>query len=146
MTRIVCWNCGADALPDGAPAHVERRSDCRHCRAELHCCRMCRHWSATPGATGCREERAEPPNRDDVANFCDWFALAGDRAPGAASREDDSRAALDALFDAPPAGSTSRDALAQDAGAPSDEGAALGDDDADARARRARAGLDDLFR
>lgn len=70
MDNLFCWKCGA-ALKD-LPQPLGRRSECPACEAELHCCRMCRHYD-TAKAKQCREPVAEPVNDKGRANFCDWF-------------------------------------------------------------------------
>ncbi len=130
MTTLSCWNCGAALTTLVLP--VSRRADCPDCRAELHCCRMCRHFDRDRPEQ-CREDRAEPPTNKDVANFCDWFepraGLAGVLAP-----EDAARTRLDALF----GGASDTAGSAPEGGAGEGEGS----DDPAAVARRR---LDDLF-
>ncbi len=90
---LTCWKCGAD-LKD-VPQPFGRRSECLSCHAELHVCRMCRHYD-TAKAKHCREPVAEPVQDKTRANFCDWFQ------PGPQGRATqgptDNRRALDDLF------------------------------------------------
>jgi hypothetical protein len=94
--ELACWKCGANLKP--VPLPLGRRAECPACRAELHCCRMCRHFA--PGkARQCMEPMAEEVKDKTRANFCDWFQPARAAAPAAAP----DRKALDDLFGAEPA-------------------------------------------
>ena len=70
MDNLHCWKCGAD-LKD-VPQPFGCRAECPACEAELHVCRMCRHYD-TAKAKQCREPVAEPVQNKTRANFCDWF-------------------------------------------------------------------------
>lgn len=70
MDNLFCWKCGADLKDVLQP--FGRRAECPTCQAELHACRMCRHYD-TAKAKHCREPVAEPVNDKARANFCDWF-------------------------------------------------------------------------
>ncbi len=107
MTQdLVCWKCGA-ALAD-LPQPLSRRAECPACEAELHVCRLCRHYDATK-AKQCREPMAEEVKEKTRANFCEWFQprpqafQAGDT--GAA---DSARGKLEALFGGEPSAAESR--------------------------------------
>jgi ribosome-binding protein aMBF1 (putative translation factor) len=90
----VCWRCGA-TLQD-VPLPLGRRAECPACHAELHVCRMCRHYD-TRKAKHCRETAAEEIREKTRANFCDWFQPCHEAyAPDSPRAEDRSR--LDALF------------------------------------------------
>lgn len=91
--ELVCWKCGT-ALKE-QPLPLGRRAECLACRAELHVCRMCRHF--TPGkAKQCMEPMAEEVKDKTRANFCDWFQPGCSGPPAAAGNPD--RAALATLF------------------------------------------------
>ncbi len=93
--RLQCWRCGAD-LRD-VPQPFGRRATCIACRAELHVCRMCRHFD-TGKAKQCRERAADEVGDKTRANFCDWFQpRIGTPVPGKPPVSD-ARAALDKLF------------------------------------------------
>ena len=92
---LQCWKCGATRavlLP------LSRTETCPSCRADLHACRMCRHFDAGR-AKQCRELAAEPEPDKTRANFCGWFVPRPDayRGGGAAVAQS-SRPALEALF------------------------------------------------
>ncbi|MDD3530439.1 MAG: hypothetical protein PHS77_11235 [Gallionellaceae bacterium] len=97
-----CWRCGANLKV--VPVPYGRRAECPACRAELHVCRMCRHYA--PGkARQCMEPMAEEVKDKTRANFCDWFQPV---RPATAAMPA-GRGELDALFggaDAPAAGDT----------------------------------------
>lgn len=93
---LACWKCGATLA--GVPLPFARTAGCPSCHADVHVCRMCRHFE--PGrATMCRELAAEPVADKTKANFCGWFVPAADayRGGGIANTRAQ-RAALDALF------------------------------------------------
>lgn len=101
---LSCWNCGVGL--SATPLPIGRHANCPACYAQLHCCKLCQHYDATRPAQ-CTEDRAEPPNNKEVANFCDWFTPRHDA--GDAARHNSTaaaaRAKLDALFStsSPPA-------------------------------------------
>ena len=126
-----CWNCGASL--DELPRPITRHMNCPECFEDLHCCRMCRHF--TDNATNpCADERAEPPVYKEGANFCGFFRPASDSyRAGRKEKGEQARSNLTALFANPGAEDTPGD----DAGTPAEEAA----DDAAAIARRKLEGL-----
>ncbi len=126
-----CWNCGASL--DELPRPITRHMNCPECFEDLHCCRMCRHF--TDNATNpCADERAEPPVHKEGANFCDFFRPASDSyRAGRKEKGEQARSNLTALFSNSDAGDTP----GEDAGTPAEEAA----DDAAAIARRKLEGL-----
>jgi hypothetical protein len=95
MPELFCWKCGANLK--SVPQPFGRRAECLACAAELHVCRMCRHYD--PGkAKQCREPVADPPGEKTRANFCDWFQPGGGEQSAASSPAADARKALDDLF------------------------------------------------
>jgi ribosome-binding protein aMBF1 (putative translation factor) len=89
----VCWKCGAE-LKD-VPMPLARRAECPACQAELHVCRMCRHYDTTK-AKHCREPMADEVKDKTRANFCEWLQVRADAYAVAAAKP--RQAALDALF------------------------------------------------
>ena len=128
---LKCWNCGASL--DELPRPITRHMNCPECFEDLHCCRMCRHF--TDNATNpCADERAEPPVHKEGANFCDFFRPASDSyRTGRKEKGEQARSNLTALFANP----GTDDAPSDDAGAAAEEAA----DDAAAIARRKLEGL-----
>lgn len=106
---LACWRCG-NPIGDDQPRPLPRRAGCRACGAELHVCRMCRHYD--PGVSrACREPVAEEVSIKDRANFCGWFMPRPGLAPadtGAVAAE--ARARLEALFGGPAPASGTPDA------------------------------------
>lgn len=95
---LLCWHCGADI--SGLPQPLGRRAECLSCHAELHVCRMCRHYD--PGkAKQCREPMAEEVKDKTRANFCEWFQAKANAFDRNASNSDSSRSQLEALFGGP---------------------------------------------
>jgi hypothetical protein len=96
---LACWNCGESL--DDLPRPISRHAFCPKCFTEVHSCRMCRHYDPLIAHGQCDEERAEPPNNKEVANFCDWYEPRGGAYKAARSeRHDSARSRLDALFGA----------------------------------------------
>lgn len=75
---------------------VSRREECASCRAEIHVCRMCRHYSSSRDR--CLEERAEDQSDFTRANFCDYFAVSDRAWQGEESEANKPSAELNALF------------------------------------------------
>lgn len=93
---LVCWNCGESL--DEIPRPIRRSASCQHCRADLHCCRLCRHYDERLTAR-CDDERADPPTNKEGANFCEFFTPRSDAYEAArGGRQNAARSALDALF------------------------------------------------
>lgn len=99
MTEPTCWKCGA-GLRD-VPQPFGRRAECLTCHAELHVCRMCRHY-APDKAKQCREPMAEEVKEKTRANFCDWFQVG--EPIRRQTKDSKDRAALADLFGGPGAG------------------------------------------
>src|SRR3972149_7590176 len=68
--KIFCWKCGQAQEDILLP--LSRLAKCRHCHAELHCCRECRFFDP-PGNKQCREPIAEPVKDKQRANFCGYL-------------------------------------------------------------------------
>jgi len=92
----VCWKCGASVAE--LPQPLSRRSECLHCRSELHVCRMCEYFDSTVSQQ-CREPLAEYVADKTRANFCDYFSERRDAWRDAVSTaEQDAIKALRELF------------------------------------------------
>ena len=93
---LVCWRCGASL--EALPVPFGRRDECPACRADIHVCRMCRHYD-TRVARACREPVADAVTDKDRSNFCNWFqARAGAYAAPEGREGDAARARLEDLF------------------------------------------------
>lgn len=91
-----CWKCGASLADYTLP--LRRLEECRACRAELHCCRMCGFYD-TSKAKHCAEPIADEVKDKIRANFCDYFQPTQSAwQPGTLSAADRARAELEALF------------------------------------------------
>jgi hypothetical protein len=106
---LACWKCGS-GLSD-LPRPLGRLAECPACHAELHVCRMCRHYD-TAKAKHCREPMAEEVKDKARANFCEWFQPRPNTHSAASDSSGNSRAGLDALFggDAQPSPNTAETA------------------------------------
>ncbi len=93
---MICHACGREVRLFGV---VGRGDACPECRADLHCCRNCRHFD-TGKAHECREPIADPVRDKAAANHCEFFQpntkvpLTTRSGPSAK----DSRKAFDDLF------------------------------------------------
>lgn len=67
---LSCWKCGASLK--AVPKPLSRLSRCLECFSDLYCCRMCKKF-APKYISKCSDERADPPQNKQGANFCDWF-------------------------------------------------------------------------
>jgi hypothetical protein len=97
---LVCWKCGASLA--GMLLPLARREICPSCRADLHVCRLCRHFDAHR-AGQCRELAAERVADKTHANDCGWFVPRPEAYQGGgAAMAQAGRSALDALFGGQP--------------------------------------------
>jgi len=93
--ELYCWKCGA-AL-DALPQPLGRRAECPSCHAELHVCRLCRHYD-TAKAKQCREMAADVVRDKTRANFCEWFQPTSARPGQSSATAASPRSELDKLF------------------------------------------------
>ncbi len=94
--ELVCWQCGASLK--SVPLPLSRLAECPRCRADLHVCRMCKHYD-TRYIGECRHDRADRVLDKTHANFCTHFRPRPDAHDPAANAEADAaRARLEALF------------------------------------------------
>ena len=91
--KLVCWKCGGSLR--GVPRPIRRLARCPACRADLHVCKLCRHFA--PGVLGeCLHERAERVVDKEGANFCTYWRPRPDaHDPAPERRGEEARAALD---------------------------------------------------
>ncbi len=94
--QLHCYRCGTSLESLSLP--LGRLDECPECHAELHVCRMCRHYNpAVPRA--CTEDDALDVRDKDRANFCDYFKPSPDAGDSAEWRaEQKAREQLKALF------------------------------------------------
>ena len=93
--ELVCWQCGASLKLQPLP--LGRRAECLACGAELHVCRLCRHYD-TSKAKACRERAADEVRVKTRANFCDWFQPRADAFISNQSQTAKPSNPLDSLF------------------------------------------------
>ena len=104
---LVCWKCGASLA--GMLLPLSRRDTCPSCRADLHVCKLCRHYDAHR-AGQCRELAADRVADKTRANDCGWFVPRPEAyRGGGAVMAKPGRSALDALFSSKPAAGQSAD-------------------------------------
>ncbi|MCD6705382.1 MAG: hypothetical protein LT080_02860 [Thiobacillus sp.] len=98
---LQCWKCGASLA--GMLLPLSRREACPSCRADLHVCKLCRHYDAHR-AGQCREMAAERVADKVRVNDCGWFVPRPEAYKGGgAAMAQAGRSALDALFGGAPA-------------------------------------------
>ncbi len=66
---LMCWNC---SKPTGITTRVVRSDHCKHCLADLRCCRGCFHFDPTRRYQ-CRENVDELVKIKEKSNFCDYY-------------------------------------------------------------------------
>jgi hypothetical protein len=94
---LQCWKCGASLA--GMLLPLSRRETCPSCHADLHVCKLCRHYDAQR-AGQCRELAAERVADMTRVNDCGWFVPRPDAYQGGgAAMAQASHSALDALFE-----------------------------------------------
>lgn len=109
--ELVCWRCGAGL--EAEPLPLGRRAECLACGAELHVCRLCRHYD-TGKAKHCRERAADEVKDKTRANFCDWFEpKAGAYMVEATGKSSGKTSPLDSLFGGGSAQSQTMDTRAE---------------------------------
>ena len=93
---LLCYRCGHSLETLTLP--LGRRDECPSCVAELHVCRMCRHYDPrVPEA--CLEDDALEVIEKERANFCDYFKpSASAYTPGFNEATDEAKDQLAALF------------------------------------------------
>jgi hypothetical protein len=93
---LVCWRCGAAIKAEQLP--ISRLERCHACEADLHACRLCRHYNVR--MTGyCDHDHADPPRERERANFCQYFKpRPGAFAPAEQDVSQTARDGLEALF------------------------------------------------
>jgi hypothetical protein len=93
---LVCWKCGTSLADLSLP--LQRRDECRKCRAELHVCKMCVDYD-TRVAKHCREPTAEEVSDKTRANFCGHYKpREGAFVAPNTSEVDKAKAELERLF------------------------------------------------
>ena len=89
-----CYKCN-EKLSLLAGSNIDRREECPHCFADIHCCMMCEFYDQS-AYNECREPMADRHTEKEKSNFCDYFKLAG---KGTAKEEkDELLSAAAALF------------------------------------------------
>jgi len=94
--ELVCWKCGASLKDVPRPLRPSMR--CPACRADLHACRMCRHYDKRY-IGHCAHDQADKVFDKEQANYCTHFVPRPHaHASGADDARDRAQAELAALF------------------------------------------------
>jgi len=94
--ELVCWNCG-ESISD-IPLPISRHANCSRCFEVLYCCRMCINFRPN-NHIECDDERTDPPNIKENANFCGFFNPTTDAYDSASNNTSSAKSKLNALFD-----------------------------------------------
>lgn len=95
---LVCWHCGTHLKDIVLP--IERCAQCPQCRADLHACRLCRHFD-TRYTSDCVHQLADKVVDKGRVNHCTYFRERHHAyAAGDVTTSKDDRQALEALFGA----------------------------------------------
>ena len=122
---------------------LSRFAECPECRADLHCCRLCRFYD--PRTIGrCTHDRAEPVEVKEKSNFCGHFRPVPGAHDGSRHSDESAREALDALFAAPAAEGPDTEQLGDVFAGVGDTLSIEPDADAAKRDLNALFGIDDL--
>jgi hypothetical protein len=102
-----CALCGTIVPP---PVEITHESQCQKCKADLHCCKNCRHFD-TSAQFECTQPIQERITKKDLRNQCEFFTArtsveretrdsGGDRngPPAPAAKPSDARSAFENLF------------------------------------------------
>jgi hypothetical protein len=145
--KLVCWQCGASLKE--VPLPISRLAECPRCRADLHACRLCKHYD--PRLIGeCRHDRADRVLDKTHANFCTHFRPRPDAyLPDTNNEAQRARSELEALFGmegaAPDPADSADPADPADPADAADAADAAAPEDRRSEAERAREALDALF-
>lgn len=131
QASLRCWKCGADLKR--VPRPFSRFAECPACKAELHVCRMCRHYDLRYIGE-CSHEFADKVLEKEKANFCSYFKPSKRAYQGGEDAEKlKAQQELETLFDG--GGGT----------ATSDGGDAAAEAQSESEAEAAKKRLKDLF-
>lgn len=93
---IQCWKCGAALAALSLP--FGRTERCKACGADLHACKLCKHYSPRLPQQ-CDEPTIEEVREKERANFCDhYLPIAGAWKGGTSAAADAARSELEKLF------------------------------------------------
>lgn len=72
-TKVTCFSCHKTIELDNY-TKITRNSECPHCTASLHSCKMCKFYDRF-AYNECHESNAERILEKEKANFCDYFVI-----------------------------------------------------------------------
>jgi hypothetical protein len=90
---FTCWSCKKSSE---MITKVYRSHTCEHCGMARLSCRNCKFYDRY-ASNECTEPMAEYVHNKERANFCDYFVYGG-ADDGQASKQDEAKAKLEALF------------------------------------------------
>lgn len=94
--EVVCWCCGNSI--DDVPRPIRPSMRCPTCRADLHACRLCRHYD-TRYIGDCAHEQADKVLDKKKANYCTYYSPRPDaHSPVRDDNASRAKADLAALF------------------------------------------------
>lgn len=90
---MICWKCKKEI----EVSQISRSTECPLCHADLHTCKMCRHYES--GAHyDCKEPSVDLVTDKEKSNFCDAFQVNMNGSSRTSSKADDAKKAFAALF------------------------------------------------
>ena len=93
--ELRCWKC--TELLEDVLKPMPRLAKCRHCKADLHVCRMCEFYDTTVN-NACREPIAEKVNDKKRANFCGYYQVTSVSTSSKGAEAEANKTSLEDLF------------------------------------------------
>ena len=93
--ELRCWKC--TELLEDVLSPMPRQAKCRHCKVDLHVCRMCEFYDTTVN-NACREPIAEKVNDKTRANFCGYYQVTAVDISASNAQVEASKSSLEDLF------------------------------------------------
>ena len=90
-----CWKCLQELEEVLTP--MPRLAKCKHCKADLHVCRLCEFYDTTVN-NACREPIADKVNDKTRSNYCGYYQITTVIAPQKDSEIDANKSSLEDLF------------------------------------------------
>jgi hypothetical protein len=93
MIELNCFSCSKQLSFSAKPGF---RSECPHCRSDVHVCKNCQHYDVKV-YNECKETQADRIVEKERANYCEYYSP---RSKGDSVGDEKAklRAAADALF------------------------------------------------
>ena len=90
-----CWKCLQELEEVLSP--MPRLAKCKHCKADLHVCRLCEFYDTTVN-NDCREPIADKVNDKTRSNYCGYYQITSVSASQKNTEIDANKSSLEDLF------------------------------------------------